>query len=341
MDLSHLDDTEPAPPTPEVRNAIIATAQKRARNKTRIVGATAATLAVAVVVAFIMTPTVPGTVKFVPGPAPTRPTTTATTTTHGPTTSTVPGPNIWLTATINVDTTTVRQGDNVTGTIVFHNYKPNTLNFANHGCLKKYAAVIATGTGAPNSFAQTLECAPVRAPYLAGTPQLDGTYLQFRPGETRVAFAATTEQSLCVGKAGQSLGPILRCNADGSQPKLRTGRATLWLLGLNDPHIRLIHNQVPITITGDGPPLRPTFVMPSLVGLQLPDATSILVALGIDDICASSATTPGHALDAVVAQTPAAGTVVSIADPKHLPHVKLTIAGPANFSKFPEMCFLR
>ncbi len=328
MTLEHLDD--PMPPDldgPRWEQIARRARARRARARALVASASVAAIVVAgTAVAFAARGT-DHHGSLVVGATTTAPTSTATsqpsavsTSTAAPAVTAPRDPNVWVTVELHVDHTTVAQGDDVTGTIVFRNWTNHTVTVPDdHGCLEKWVVAVGTSRAAP-LVGWTDECASPRGVEQAGRGGLAQQYEVFRTGETRLAFSARTTELVC---AGQSLIPMPKCTADGPPP-FPPGPAEVWFV----PEVATPHVQspapVPITITPkETPRAKRDFVMPWVTGQAIGPAVAALLRLSAGPIC-WRATPSGDANGVVIGQQPAPGSLVRPSDP-----INLTVAASA------------
>jgi hypothetical protein len=227
-------------------------------------------------------------------------TTASSPTVASTTTTTTLDPSIWVTVRLELDHTSVRQGDDVTGTIVFTNRTGHLVALtasAQPACAAGWA--VAVGDDARPDVAFTAQCIAL----LPGKTPSATDPATFPPGVTREHFRASTRETPCLAPTGTGNAP--RCEADNLGPPMPAGPAKLWFVTDGDvAHLQSI-DPVPITITPAGSNAQLT-TTPDVVGKQADTAIRVLNAAGFQHTC-TEPVTRDVPLGTVVRQTPAAG----------------------------------
>ena len=193
---------------------------------------------------------------------------------------TPPDPTVWVTATVELDTTTFLQGEDVTGEITFTNHLPTDALITDpNGCLGKWGVGIAPGHVRIEVF-QTMECRP--GPTL---PEPAGAYLAFRPGVTRVPLRVSGTFQSCTGSS-VATPEMQRCLADNTLPKLPIGPARIRLVIAGPGGHVHAPGPIPIRIVerGDRPPFCTTAqldIHESSVRLAQESGRAIFIATNI------------------------------------------------------------
>ena len=133
-------------------------------------------------------------------------------------------PNVWVTATVELDKTTFVPGEDVTGEITFTNHLPTDALITDpNGCLGKWGVGIAPGHARVEVY-QTQECG-----HGATLPEPAGSYLAFRPGITRVPLRVSGTFQGCTG-SDVVTKETPRCLANYRPPNLPLGPARIQLV---------------------------------------------------------------------------------------------------------------
>jgi len=167
-------------------------------------------------------------------------TTSSTTSSSSPTSTTVLDPSDWVTVELEVDQTVVTAGQDVTGTMVFHNRRATPVRLSFGGCAAKWTVVVGAGTKNPGA-AFGSDC------------QFPAAEKPLAPGVTRIPFRAPATYQACGGDA--SSAPGLPTCIGGHLPPLPAGRATLWFVTDGTiPHLVVPAAPIAVDIEQAAPP---------------------------------------------------------------------------------------
>ena len=262
MSFEHLDDAM-APAPDDARWQRIGARARQRRRRTRLVVASASvlTLVVAGTAVALAARSPEHRVRVVSTPSSTgvaRPSSSTSTTGAARPTD----PNVWVTVELHLDATTVQQGDDVTGTVVFHNWTGHDVALSKQ-CDAPWAVAAGTGSARPEVLFR-LACYPPRR-YAAGT--------------TREAYTARTTYLRCTGRGG--IGAEPHCLANGDLPRLPTGAAQVWFVTFGPVAHLQVPAPTPITIVAAGTPEVDTVIVPDVVGMPQQRAARALEAVGL------------------------------------------------------------
>lgn len=306
MTFDHLDDPNAPTLDGSTYDAMLGEARTR-RHKRHLVQATAGATALAIAIAAVA----------VIATRPANDNVGSVIATQAPTTTTL-DPSIWVTTELRVDQSSIAQGQQVTGTVVFVNRTDRLVQLTDdNGCLDRWAIAVGAGSAQPEQ-AFTTECVVVTGNGVS--TRLGPMYLELPVGRTVRTFSAPATYQSCAA--------FLKCGQQSTLPPLPAGPAKVWFLTRGS----IAHLQAPdpvsITIT---PSISGRLVVPSVVGMTLDNAIGRLRAAGFDKVC--SMIRPGERSGTVQEATPAGGSVVARGTT-----IQLFIAGSG--AGFDNVCYV-